>query len=250
MNITGVRKPTVAPLGRTQRLAALGCALAAWCATDARGAVPAGIDPVAVARQVVQRNLPASESSDHDVEVLAQPLDPRLQLTPCDEPPTGRLESNAIARGRALVRVSCNTPVKWSVFVPVRIETEAPVLVLARNLPRGAVPEPADTTPQTRRFPGLSENYVKSFQALSGYRLRRPVAAGNVLTRDALELAPVVLRGSQVTMRAESNGFRIETSGRALADAAPGQRVRVQHPQSLKIVEGVVDNVGIVRVGP
>jgi flagella basal body P-ring formation protein FlgA len=86
-----------------------------------------------VARAVVQQYLPAAAAADTHTIVTAEPLDPRLRLTPCAEIPTGRLESNAIARGRALVRVSCRAPVSWNVFVPVRIETEAPVLVVRHD---------------------------------------------------------------------------------------------------------------------
>jgi flagellar basal body P-ring formation protein FlgA len=228
----------------------LGIATTLLAANAAWGEAQAARDPVQIARAVVLQYLPAPAAADTYTIVTAEPLDPRLRLTPCADVPTGRLESNAIARGRALVRVSCRAPVSWNVFIPVRVETEAPVMVLIRNLPRGAAVTASDAAPQQRRFAGLSENYVKSGEPLTAYRLRRPVATGQVLARDALEPAPVVLRGAQVTVRAENAGFRIESSGRALADAAPGQRLRVQHPESLKIVEGVVDNVGIVRVGP
>jgi flagella basal body P-ring formation protein FlgA len=230
--------------------AALLCAVTALAASLADATAVSQRDPVEVARTIVRQHLPPADTADISTFVIAEPLDPRLRLSACHEVPSGRLESNAITRGRALVRVSCRAPVSWNVFVPVRIESEAPVRVLTRSLPRGATVAPADAALQQRRFLGLSENYVKSDEALTGYRLRRPVAAGDVLTRDALEPAPLVLRGSQVTLRAESSGFRIESSGRALADAAAGQRVRVQHAESLKIVEGVVDNVGIVRIGP
>lgn len=235
---------------RLRRAPLVGVAAALLAGTAAQAAADAPQDLADVARAVVQQYLPTPATAGSTTSVIAEPLDPRLQLGRCDAKPSGRLESNAIARGRALVRVSCQTPVSWTVFVPVRIETEAPVLVATRNLPRGATVGSADAAPQQRRFPGLSENYVKSGEPLNAYRLRRPVAAGQVLARDALEPAPVVLRGATVTVRAESTGFRVESSGRALADAAPGQRVRVQQPESLKIVEGVVDNVGIVRVGP
>lgn len=228
----------------------IGVGMALLTGSVAWGVAPESHDAVEVARTIVQQYLPANAAPGSQTIVIAESLDPRLQLHHCDAVPTGRLESNAIARGRALVRVSCRAPVSWSVFVPVRIETEAPVLVLTRNLPPGATIAATDATPQRRRFPGLSENYVKSGEPLNAYRLRRPVAAGHVLAREALELAPAVLRGAQVTLRAESIGFRVESSGRALADAAPGQRVRVQPAESLKIVEGVVDNMGIVRVSP
>jgi flagella basal body P-ring formation protein FlgA len=247
------RHPPIAPAALAHAVALALVLNPAWTAmvADAQAATTGGLrDPAEVARAVVRQQLPDTAGSGTEVFIEAEPVDPRLRLGRCAHEPEGRLDSNAIAQGRALVRVTCRAPVAWSVFIPVRIESEAPVRVLRVNLPRGAPVAEDDAPSQRRRFSGLSENYVKSGEPLTGYRLRRPVTAGSVLARDALELAPVVHRGAQVTVRAESAGFRIETSGKALADAAPGQRVRVQQVTSLKVVEGVVDNAGIVRVSP
>ena len=45
-------------------------------------------------------------------------------------------------------------------------------------------------------------------------------------------------------------GFEVRAPGMALADAAAEQRVRVRNLNSLKIVEGVADTAGVVRVNP
>jgi flagellar basal body P-ring formation protein FlgA len=42
----------------------------------------------------------------------------------------------------------------------------------------------------------------------------------------------------------------VRAPGLALADASVNQRVRVQNLNSLKIVEGVADTEGVVRVRP
>lgn len=183
------------------------------------------------------------------LDVRAQLPDPRLRLGQCTEPLESRVETSRPEQGRALVRVTCRRPA-WSLFVPVNVETEAEVLVAARVLARGSAVSPSDVRLERRRFPGVTENYVNSPAELSRYRLRRPVTSGALLSRDALELAPVVQRGSLVTLRAEAGGFKVDAAGRALADAAPGQRVRVQNATSLKVVEGVVDDSGIVRLDP
>jgi flagella basal body P-ring formation protein FlgA len=193
----------------------------------------------------------ASPANDAGVvlHVRAQPPDPRLRLATCQGALATRLETERIAQGRALVRVTCDQPV-WSVFVPVRVETETEVLVASRPLHRGSAVSAEAVRLERRRLSGVTENYVKSADELRRYRLRRPLVPGALLARDALEPAPVVRRGSIVTLRAESGGFRIDAAGRALADAAPGMRVRVQNAASLKVVEGVADDVGIVRLDP
>ncbi len=197
----------------------------------------------------LDRGAPTPGAAPARVHVSALPPDPRLRLASCFGGIEARMETAQPEQGRALVRVFCAHPA-WSVFVPVRIETEAEVWVAARPLTRGSRPTAADVRLERRLFAGVTENYVKSLDELRRYRLRRPLASGALLARDAFEPAPLVERGAVVTLRAEAGGLRIDAAGWALSEAAPGQRVRVQNAASLKVVEGVVDAAGIVRLEP
>ena len=78
--------------------------------------------------------------------------------------------------------------------------------------------------------------------------LRRPLAAGTPLTRQALAPPLVVRRGQQVVLLAETAGLQVRSSGTALADAARGERVRVKNSRSRRIVEGVAVDAATVRV--
>jgi flagellar basal body P-ring formation protein FlgA len=60
----------------------------------------------------------------------------------------------------------------------------------------------------------------------------------------------LIRRGQNVTLAASSAGIEVRAPGLALADAAAHQRVRVQNLYSLKVVEGVADTDGVVRVTP
>ena len=64
-------------------------------------------------------------------------------------------------------------------------------------------------------------------------------------------LVPDVLvrRGQQVTLIATNGPVQIRARGQALTEGAASERVRVQNVSSLKIVEGVVESEGVVRVG-
>ena len=53
-----------------------------------------------------------------------------------------------------------------------------------------------------------------------------------------------------MTLAASRPGIEVRAPGLALADASANQRVRVQNLNSLKIVEGVADTEGVVRVNP
>ncbi len=59
----------------------------------------------------------------------------------------------------------------------------------------------------------------------------------------------LVRRGQQVTLIAANGGVQIRAQGQALTEGAAADRVRVQNVSSLKVVEGVVESDGVVRVG-
>jgi flagella basal body P-ring formation protein FlgA len=83
---------------------------------------------------------------------------------------------------------------------------------------------------------------------LAGRLTRRPVPAGTALPADAMTVALLIHRGQNVTLAAVSNGIEVRAPGLALADAPAHGRVRVRNLNSLKIVEGVADTDGVVRI--
>ena len=85
---------------------------------------------------------------------------------------------------------------------------------------------------------------------LDGRLTRRPLPEGTALTADALAAALLIHRGQNVTLAANAGGIEVRAPGRALADAGASQRLRVQNLDSLKVVEGVAESTGVVRVSP
>jgi flagella basal body P-ring formation protein FlgA len=78
--------------------------------------------------------------------------------------------------------------------------------------------------------------------------LRRPLAAGAVLTPAMLTDVPLVTRGQQVTLEVGADTMNIRMAGEALDEAALGQRVRVRNLSSERVVEGVVRSAQVVEV--
>jgi flagella basal body P-ring formation protein FlgA len=176
-------------------------------------------------------------------------LDPRLRLAACP----AKLETFANAprgnQSRVIARVSCAQPA-WTLNVPVEMRRRHSVLVLKRAVGRGETLRATDVLVQTRELPGLGSPFVASVDQLAGRLTRRPIPDGAALTADALSVALLIKRGQQVTLVAQSNGFEVRAPGRAMADAGADQRVRVQNLNSLKVIEGMADKDGIVRVSP
>jgi flagella basal body P-ring formation protein FlgA len=146
------------------------------------------------------------------------------------------------------VGVRCTSNSQWTLYVPVTVEIEAQVLVLRRGLARRAPVLAEDVELQTRRLPGTLTRFVNDAVLLQGHRLKRALPAGTPITIDVLAPEVLIRRGQKVTLVAANAGIEIRAEGLALTEGGAADRVRVQNANSLKIVEGVVENAATVRV--
>jgi flagella basal body P-ring formation protein FlgA len=186
----------------------------------------------------------------HGIIATAGQLDSRLRLSQCLQPLQAALPSGAQMQARMAVGVSCKHGAAWTIYVPVTVESEVAVLVLRNAAPRGARLTASDVVPQNQRVSGLAVAYVTDVSALERQTLKRPLAAGAVLTTDSLLPDYIVKRGEQVTLLASASGIEVRAPGRAMADGRDGARIPVQNLASLKVVEGVVDATRVIHVTP
>ena len=176
-------------------------------------------------------------------------LDPRLRLARCTGPLATFANPPRNAQSRVIARVSCAAPA-WTLNVPVDMRRTHMVLVLRRAVGRGESIAPGDVSAQKRELPGLGSPFVARPEDLTGRLTRRPLPEGTAVTAESLSAALLIKRGQQVTLVAQSAGFEVRAPGKAMADAAANQRVRVQNLNSLKIIEGLAETDGTVRVTP
>lgn len=196
------------------------------------------------AENAVRRSLDRNVSG---VELDAVALDARLALPACGAALTSTVPELRANQSRLLVRMGCASPA-WTINVPVEIRRTHEVLVMKRAVSRAQSIDVADVDVQKRVLPGLASPFLASPAELKGRVTRRPVPAGTALSADALTAALLIHRGQNVTLAAISNGIEVRALGLALADAPAHGRVRVQNLNSLKVIEGVADTEGVVRV--
>jgi flagellar basal body P-ring formation protein FlgA len=199
----------------------------------------------AAAEKEVRSQLPSTHGKYF---VTAGRLDSRLQLADCASPLEASVPNNASTMAKATVGVRCAGPTQWTIYIPVTVEIEAPILVLRRALARRSPVEATDVELQTRRIAGNEAAFISDIGNLRGRRLKRALPAGTPLTANELVPDVLVKRGQQVTLLAASGPFEIRAQGQALADGGEHDRIRVQNMGSRKVVEGVVENASTVRV--
>lgn len=200
----------------------------------------------AAAEEFVRSSLPENSVKHF---VTANKLDPRLRLDECASPLEAFSQGTGMSSGRMTIGVRCPNAAPWTIYVPVTIEIEVSVLVLRRPLARRSRVEITDVEPQVRRVAGRASLFINDIGSLKGHRLTRSLPVGTVLTVDMLKPDILVRRGQQVTLIAANGPVQIRAQGQALTEGAASERVRVQNVSSLKVVEGVVESDGVVRVG-
>lgn len=174
-------------------------------------------------------------------------MDDRVVMPACGHLPESRVHSQS---GSAMsVAVECRAPQVWTLYVPVRLEKTAEVVVLSGNLAAGTVIDAMHLDVQSRDISQLAYGYMRSPDEALGMRLRRPLQAGWALSSNDVEAPHVIRRGDTVTLVARSAGIEVRTTGKALSAAGIAEPIRVKNLSTRRLVEGRVTAEGEVRVG-
>lgn len=137
--------------------------------------------------------------------------------------------------------------VQQSVSGRVIIKREVPVL--ARRLPSGTVVSASDLAWISVNDERINEGVITSADQIVGRELRHDHGEGDLIRSRDVVAQRLVLRGNMVTMKVEAGALLITAQGRAMQDGAKGDVVRVMNLQSNRLIEGIVESSGIVRIG-
>ena len=197
--------------------------------------------------------------------VTVDPLDPRLRLSACGAPLMVSLAAGSRPFGRTVAMVHCSTPHPWSLYVPAKVPVPISVIVATHPLLRGQTISVSDIMLAERDSTDLPAGYLTDPNQIVGKVLTRPAAMGAVVSlSQALQPQPppvlpvsipipvpaprIVHRGEHVTLLVQGVGLTVRSAGVALVDASKGDRVSVRNENSQRIVEGTVEEAGIVVV--
>lgn len=180
------------------------------------------------------------------VSIEISPLDPANLLPPCAAL-EAFLPAGTRAWGRISVGVRCDSPVVWTVYLQAQVAVAGSYLVSARPLRAGQIVGPEDVELRNGDLTALPANTLTDGSMASGRTTRFAIAAGQPLRGDMLRIPHAVRQGQNVQVVSIGSGFQIESEGRALNNAGPGESVRVRLMNG-QTVSGVARPDGIVEV--
>ncbi|MET3556055.1 flagellar basal body P-ring formation chaperone FlgA [Burkholderia sp. 567] len=149
--------------------------------------------------------------------------------------------------GRTTVGVRCAGERPWTVYLQAKVAVQATYYVAARQIAPGEPLTAADLVARDGDLTVLPLAVITDpAQAVGATALAR-ISAGLPLRQDMLKSAASVSAGQTVRVVAAGPGFTISAEGSALANAAPGQSIRVRMAAG-QIVTAIVKDAGTVEI--
>ncbi|WP_175822957.1 flagellar basal body P-ring formation chaperone FlgA [Burkholderia sp. BCC0419] len=157
------------------------------------------------------------------------------------------LPTGARLWGRTTVGVRCAGERPWTVYLQAKVAVQATYYVAARQIAPGEPLSAADLVARDGDLTVLPLAVITDpAQAVGATALAR-ISAGLPLRQDLLKSAASVSAGQTVRVVAAGPGFTISAEGSVLANAAPGQSVRVRMAAG-QIVTAIVKDAGTVEI--
>jgi len=182
------------------------------------------------------------------LQAVATGLDTRLRLAECSVPLTSRLPYGARRSTRMTTEVRCQGTEPWKLYVSVEVQIWQRVAIAAGPLQRGQLLGPGDLALAERTLAQQQRGYIRDPARVVGYRLKRSLSEGDVITPDAIVAPPLIEKGQQVMLEARGGGLLVQVAGTALESGMAGEIIRVENTESGRAVEGVVRSAKKVEV--
>lgn len=175
-------------------------------------------------------------------------LDSRSRLPKCKSDLQAFLPSGSSVGHRTTVGIQCADSTGWTVYLPVTVKAVTTALVATRPLPPNTELSNADVQRVKRDIASLGYGYISSLDSNSGYRTKRSIAQGAVITPVMVEAAVMIRRGQKVTLLSGTGPVAVSMAGIADNDGSLGSRIRVRNINSGRMIEGVVRSRETVEI--
>jgi flagella basal body P-ring formation protein FlgA len=192
--------------------------------------------------QFIKNNIPLPTQGEMTVSVSS--LDPRIIIKPCLSALVANIPENHNGRN-VNVKINCNDPTPWYLFIPAKIHIVVPVVVAKSIISKGSRVDESNVTIEYRDKRRIRGEIIDNTDFVIGTRAKRKLSTGAILTKKNICF---VCEGSHVTIIAKSDVLMIKTAGIALKDGGIGEQIRVKNESSGRTVTGRVSAINKVVI--
>lgn len=231
------------------RLPLLGLLIAACLAATSPVYAAPNQSLSSITEAVVSTSKERAQQQGYDnISVEVRPLDNRLRLPLCANTLSTFTPPGSKALGAISVGVRCTGEKPWTIYVRANVSAQTSVPILTRSMPRHTLITEHDIELINRPVQSASHGVIYDPEQIIGMELTRPLNRGSTIRANQLRPPRVVTRGQQVTLIAGDKSLEVRMQGKALKDAAAGERVEVTNLSSGQQIEGIANTDGTVSV--
>lgn len=195
--------------------------------------------------QVAKAN---GRTTQRETDISVGHIDNRLRLTHCQDAPQAFLSAGTRLQGKLTIGLRCSGPRPWTVYIPAHIKVFADVVTAAHPLRRGAEISQDDVITIRQELGQLHNDYFVNADDVVGKIIKQNINAGQAISAKRIKAPIVVRRGDAVSIIVTAGRLKVKMKGKALKDAAVGDRLTVRNGRSKRIVQGIAVASGVVSV--
>jgi len=194
---------------------------------------------ISVIKELIETSL--HEHAEKDITI--KPLDNRLLLKKCGQKLVAFIPEGTKLIGNSTIGVRCNGKKPWKLFVSVNISLFSDVVVAAENITRGDQILRHQVKTEKQEISSLSRGYFETIDKVVGKIAKFPIYKNNTIFPSSVTNEKLVKRGSKVIILARYGQITVRMHGKAIADGALGETIKIKNIRSQKIIYGrVIDN--------
>jgi flagella basal body P-ring formation protein FlgA len=201
-----------------------------------------------VASHFVYDSLREHHGEQGDYSVNIGHLDQRLNLEQCTQALNPSIEYGQLSQNNFTVKISCSSPKKWAVRIPVKVQVFKQVVITTQHISKDMPINGAELKLQRQDVSQIGDAFYESIDDLTGLVAQKNIASGSVLKHHMVKQPTLVYRGQMVKMVIEAPGLTIEGTGIAQNDGIKGQLVKVKNVRSNRVVDAMVVDAGITVI--
>jgi len=189
------------------------------------------------------------DAETYEIDILSNRLKTRM-VNPADLSLRPLTQQEPLGLFSLQVEIKRDDAVIERGQVRLRIKKFADVLVATDKIERHQTVNEQQFELKRTDVTSLREQPVISFAELTGYRAKRNLRMGSILTTGALEPVPDIDVGGEVTIVFSDDWGTVTVPGQVMETGRIGDRVRVKNLASGKIVSATVISDKSVEVNP
>ena len=193
-------------------------------------------------KEKINQNIITSKNQKTTLDVSK--IDPRINIKPCDTPLTINIPEKFTSRN-VNVKVSCNSPTAWQIYLTAKINTYLPVVIAKYSINKGNLLDSGNVELTYQNNYKIRGEFIENPEEVYGSKAKRKITKGHKISRKNM---CIICKGESVAIVATSNNLTINTSGLALEDGNKGDHIKVKNKQSGKVITAEVKTINKVLI--